>query len=59
MDQREGHNFMACGQAHGLKFGSEGDGQGLADLGLQWIQEKNTISWYAAKHMDQILGFMV
>ena len=52
MDQRERYNFMACNQSHGLNLGSEGNGQGVAGLGLQWIQEKTTISWHTAKHMN-------
>ena len=41
MDLRLEHNFMACGQAHGLDLGSEDDGQGVFGLGLQWIKIKN------------------
>ena len=30
MDPSEQHNLMACGQAHGLDLGFEGDGHGVS-----------------------------
>ena len=44
MDQKEGHNFMACGQAYGLDLGPKDDGHGISGLGLQCIKERNTIA---------------
>jgi hypothetical protein len=34
-------------------------GHGVVGLGLQWIQERETISYHVANHMDQILDFRV
>ena len=35
MEPRKEHNVMACGRTHGPDLGYEGNGQGVAVLGLQ------------------------
>ena len=41
---QEREHFHGGGEAHALHVGYEGDGHGVVGLGLQSIQEKNTIS---------------
>ncbi len=43
---QERGTFHGGGEAHALHVGSEDNGHGVVGLGLQWIQEKNTISWW-------------
>ena len=43
MDQREGHNFMACGQAHGPDLVFQGVGQGADPLSAMDPREENNL----------------
>jgi hypothetical protein len=59
IQERGIEQFCGDNEAYGLDFEFEGEGQGVVGLGLQWIQERKTISYHVAKHMDHILDFRV
>ena len=53
---KRGEQFHGGDKAHGLNVGFEGDGQGIDDLGLQWIQERDTISWWQRSPWIGVMG---